>query len=57
MIELTSDAFVWAAYGLTFLILGGYGLSIIARRRSVERQMDAWSEDQEHPEAGALDGD
>ena len=26
--------FVWAAYGLTFILLGAYGASLIARLRS-----------------------
>lgn len=25
--------FVWAAYGITFLVLGGYGVSLAARLR------------------------
>ena len=34
-------AYVLAAYGMTFVILGGYILSIALRRRAQDREQDA----------------
>lgn len=36
--------YVIAAYALTFVVVGGYALSIVMRRREVERALHAWSE-------------
>lgn len=35
--------YVAAAYGLSVVIVGGYVLSVILRRREVERTLAAWS--------------
>ena len=44
--------FVLSAYVVTLLVVGGYGLSIVLRRREVERALGAWSD---APEAAASD--
>lgn len=44
MIEIRlPDSFVLAAYGLTAVLLAGYGLTILRRRREVEKRIAAWS--------------
>ncbi len=53
MIEIhVPDAFVLAAYGLTALLVGGYGLTILLRRREVEKRIAARTAgEQSEPEA------
>jgi hypothetical protein len=41
------DSFVLAAYGLAVLLIAGYGLTVVLRRRQVDQRLDAWAETEE----------